>query len=214
MINIFLDLDGTILDIKEKYYFAHQQACYFVKLPPLDFHIYWRLKRKGCKEKDIFFKFYRDASLSIFKKYDKKRIFILETPEALRRDKLSVKIRQPLENLSCRFDLYLVTSRRTESRLRWQMNNLDIKKYFKKILCSPVEDDPVKSKLKTIKQQITPKDKDIIVGDTEVEILVGKSLNIRNVALYSGIRNRNFLLKFNPEYIFKNFYQFYRFIRS
>ena len=68
--------------------------------------------------------------------------------------------------------------------------------------------------MKTIKQQITPKDKDIIVGDTEVEILVGKSLNIRNVALYSGIRNRNFLLKFNPEYIFKNFYQFYRFIRS
>jgi len=45
----------------------------------------------------------------------------------------------------------------------------------------------------------------IIVGDTETDILMGKHLVIKTIAVSSGMRNRKFLKKYKPDILIKDF---------
>lgn len=46
------------------------------------------------------------------------------------------------------------------------------------------------------------------VGDTEADVLAAKILDIPSVALTCGLRNRVFLHKQKPDFIYKNLEQF------
>lgn len=201
--NIFLDLDGTLLSIKNKYVFAHKEACRGLGLNPVSPGIYWEHKRGGIKEKDVFFKFYTSRQRSLFKTYDHARIKLIESKKALKKDKPLKGARLFLSILCTRHNLYLVTLRYSRKNLSWELKRLKFCRYFKKVLSAPAGKNPANTKYRLLKRCI-PDGKGLIIGDTEADILAGKMAGVFSCAVLSGIRSKKNLRALGPDFLIRN----------
>ena len=63
--------------------------------------------------------------------------------------------------------------------------------------------DVVKFKSRVI-NKLRRDNKSAIIGDTEMDILVGKNLEILSIAVLSGIRNKEKLDAYKPDYIIED----------
>lgn len=157
--NIYIDLDGTIIDISERY--EH-------------------LKILDSQE----------------------RLNNIESLEYLRYDKLIDGILDILLELKKNHRLVLVTLRKNKENLYIELDILGLVEIFDIILTPNLG-----YREKTFKRDLIKGDSlfdvnnSVIVGDTEVDIKTGKCLGIKTVAVLSGLRTKEILLKENPDYI-------------
>lgn len=198
--NIFFDLDGTLLDVSKKYHLAHTLAAKKNKLKPLSFKRYWTLKRRKISEDRII---KLDPLLKTFKLYEDERIKLLENQTILKNDQLFAGIKDLLEKLKKNSTLYLITLRKNRRSLKDELSRLGIRAYFKTILSASPSNHPVQTKISLLKKVKFSKE-DIMVGDTEVDIITAKKMGIRSVAVMSGIRTRNSLNQFRPDFLIEN----------
>lgn len=203
--NIFFDLDGTLLDVSKKYYFSHILAAKKSKIKPLSFKRYWTLKRNRIPENQII----RLSSTSkLFKRYEEDRIKLLESQDIIKKDRLFPGISELLRKLEKVHKLYIITLRRNRLRLKAQLDKLGIRIYFKKILSAPPSRDNILAKLSLVKKNDLDKN-GILIGDTEVDILVAKKLRFKSVVVFSGIRSKKYLKKFQPDFLVSNVQSFF-----
>ena len=85
-----------------------------------------------------------------------------------------------------------------------ELSWLGIDKYFKKILTGHSETDGYAKKIELISTVIAKDEIALIVGDTEADIITGKKLGFKTVAVLSGIRNREILALLNPDFIIRD----------
>ncbi len=201
--NIFLDLDGTLLDVSKKYYLAHTLAAKKFNIRSLSFKRYWILKRKKITE-DIIVKI--DAKSELYKLYDKERKKLLENESILAKDVLFPGVLCLLRRLQKKNKLYLITLRNDKNALRNQLIKLDIKSYFDRILSCPSSKNPTGTKISMIRK-IGFQTKDMIIGDTEIDIAVGRKLGMQSIAVASGIRTSHFLKQLKPDSVIKSILQ-------
>lgn len=198
--NIFFDLDGTILDVSKKYYAVYLISSKNIPGVKIPFNTYWQAKRKKIAEDKIL---NLSPFLKTFKEYQKKRIANLENRQILDLDKPFKWVNKTLEKLSKNNLLYLMTLRRNRNNLKYQLKKLDLNRFFTLILNVSPTVNPVGSKEKLI-QKIHFTKKGIWIGDTEADILLAKKVGLISVAVYSGIRERRYLKNFNPDYLVKD----------
>lgn len=198
--NIFFDLDGTLFDISKKYYQAHIIASGSINLKALSFNKYWKAKRIKLPENEILG---LESGSKSFRYYEKRRMDLLEDKSLLDLDTPVPKLLSTLRTLKKGYGLYLVTLRRRKKNLLNQLREFKIMNSFEKILTAIPNNNPVLSKVNLIRK-IKYSPGDLIIGDTEADISVGRELGIKTVAVSSGIRSKSFLKACKPDFLVSN----------
>ena len=133
--------------------------------------------------------------------FEKKWFANIELISQLKKEGLLTGIRPLLKKLSKEYPLYLISLRQKKRNLHGQLGYLNIRSFFQQILTSAPGSDGVKTKSELLKNIKSLSSEDLIIGDTEIDVLSGKSAGIRTCAIYSGIRSKKFLAELKPDYL-------------
>ena len=198
---MFFDLDGTLIDNKEKSYRVYADILSEAGYAFVTRTEYWNAKRKGVQEIQILA---RTSADPYYDEYIQKRTELLESDLYLSYDSLHEGVIKTLESLSKKFQLVLVTLRKSRIQLDKQLISLGIKDYFADVLSSGEEVHPrwmVKYNL--IKEYIKTESpfSHILIGDTESDIRAGIMLRFKTIAVLNGIRDNQTLLHEYPDLI-------------
>lgn len=203
--NIFIDLDGPILNNMPRLYSVYFNLVNALGFKPLSESYYWKLKRACINEETILRKT-GCFDQKFIQVYVKQRIKNIENKEYLSLNKVTDRCRNSLRFLSKQGNLILVTARKSKENLMWELKQKGLYSYFKKVLCD--FNDTITAwelKFDLINRFVSRINaNDIIIGDTEAEILCGKKLGIYSIGVANGIRNSRQLSVLKPDMIVKN----------
>lgn len=204
MRNIHFDLDGTILDIRRRFYSIYIDTVKELGGGALSEEVYWEAKREQLPEVLIA----KKSNIENVQKYIRLRKERLELPKYLKYDELIPPVLESLSELKKNNRIVLVTLRKSKGNLYKQLQRLKIEPLFDRVLIGGVggegeEQWRFKAKLISTDSHFKPQNS-IIIGDTEADILAGKNLGIITIAVLSGIRSKNELLSSQPDYIIKD----------
>lgn len=200
--NIFIDFDGTLVDIAPRHYRVYKKCVEKMGGTPLDRKKYWELKRDNISWNELLL----ISGLEVNNRDDYLELFIdrIESLEELYRDELFVDSLSALKKLSSNDNkLYLLSLRRNSDALDKQIEKLGIECFFEEILSghSDTKEGTLLKKADIIKQTIDNPEDSIIVGDTEADVAAAQQLNATSIALLSGIRSKKFLKSMESDYL-------------
>lgn len=198
--NIFIDLDGPILDVSEKYYQVYRSVVLTLGGRPLGKNRYWHLKRNKFSLPKLLemSAIYGDKNTLLFKSH---WLSLIERKAFLAYDKPWPHIKGLLRCLKNRYRLVLATLRRRKPNLDWQLERFELGSYFNLVLCQNGNQGGWMDKYKLIKESGVLEASSVLVGDTEIDILAGRRLGIKTIALLCGLRCRDVLALYKPDYI-------------
>lgn len=191
--NIFFDLDGTLIDSRDRLYKLFQ---YLVVESQLSFDNYWDFKRNKINHTAILTNHFNYSALLI-KEFERDWMANIEMSEWLGLDKPFDGVSDFLKQLSKQHDLYVVTARQFEGTAFQQIESFGWQGIFKKVFVTQQK----KEKHELINSAITIDKNDWFVGDTGKDIQTGKQLGIRTAAVLSGFLNENMLVQYDPDVI-------------
>lgn len=199
--SIYIDLDGPILDVSQRYYVVHSLIMKKLKIKDNSSKDkYWRLKR--ARHNLIIYN--KSLSQELKREYRALWLRFIEQKKYLSYDKIRLYAKKTLNKLSKNNALNLITVRQNKRNLLWELKRFDLLKYFAKILISSsIKAINAKAKLIMSNKRFSQKDS-MIIGDTEVDIISGKKCKIKTVAVLCGIRNQKLLKALNPDIIVKD----------
>ncbi|HMU46618.1 MAG TPA: HAD hydrolase-like protein [Chitinophagaceae bacterium] len=193
--NIFFDLDGTLIDSKPRLYYLFQ---HLIPESRLSYNEYWELKSRKQNHWDILSKYFKFSKLQ-YDEFERKWMKEIEKEEWLKFDKPLKGITDYLFSISAnkKLNLFVVTSRQHKIGVVDQLSNLNLRQYFKDVLVT----EQVLSKYDLISQKIKTSSEDWIVGDTGLDIITGKQLGIHTAAVLSGFLNKESLEAYNADIV-------------
>jgi phosphoglycolate phosphatase len=197
---IFFDLDGTLIDSRQRLYQLFQ---HLVPASILSFDVYWNYKRNKISHKDILLQQYKytKEQIAFFEEAWMKKI---ELAEWLALDKPFEGVADFLGELQKKHQLFLVTARQSEKMAIQQIEQFGWNQIFEKIFVTGQK----KEKYELISSREAVSNHDWFVGDTGKDIQTGKQLGAKTAAVLSGFLNREKLLEYEPDVIIDNIIDF------
>lgn len=195
----FFDFDGTLIDVSEKYFRTYKDILTGHNQNALEKFLYWELKRSKLSEKTI-----QELSKAIVPEFSDKRRKIIETDSYQKYDILFPGVIETLILLSKYGKLVLVTLRHSHEQVLKQLNILGIHDYFEVVLSSGSEEEPkwrIKQGLIQSYFNNNIPAEGFFIGDTETDIMAGKSFNFKTIGVLSGMRNYAYLKQVGPDVI-------------
>jgi phosphoglycolate phosphatase len=188
---IFFDLDGTLIDSRRRLYSL------FAQLAPentFSYEAYWEVKRKRKSQHDFLREYfeYSDAQVEFFRRAWMSNV---EDPERLRLDQPFEGVSDLLAKLALQRELYLITARQYPARVKTQVHQFGWSAYFRDIFVTRQQE----SKASLIREKLTCTGEDILVGDTGEDILSGRELGMKTVAVLSGVLSAEVLMQYRPD---------------
>jgi len=205
--NLFLDLDGPILDVRVRHYEAYRQALAEIGVAcPLGADDFWARKRQKTPNWQILSDSGMAGPADAFVAAKKR---LIESERLLARDRVWPEIRRLGDELFERHSVYLVTLRTHPERLRQQLGRLGIAGWFRILLAgpSPAGAERWCKKVEMVNALGVDWEKEqapVFVGDTETDVLAAKALGFRPWAVGFGIRTPELLLRCDPERLFQS----------
>lgn len=196
---IFIDLDGPILDVTRRYYLIYSDLLGKTDYQPFDQESYWSLKRLSINESAIVL---RNMPLEGVADYMEQRERLLEDPAYLVYDRLQRGALETLDAWAGEHQLYLVTLRRNRAALLSQLEFLGLDNKFERVFCAQDIEPGWETKCEWIRACRSTSGETVIIGDTEVDMFAGKAAGISTVALSCGIRSRQLLGKLSPDALY------------
>jgi|GEM_PF-583698 len=198
--NLFFDLDGTLLDSRERLYQLFQTL---VPQSTFSFSAYWDLKRFKNDHKTILSKCFGFNDDEI-KNFEKLWMSEIEDDKWLLLDKPFPGVTDyliTLKDKGCM--LYLVTSRQFKDKVVKQIIDFQWESIFTGIYVT--EQKFSKSE---ILSSFRFTQNSWLIGDTGYDILEGKKLNFTTVGIYSGFLAKEKLEEYNPDYLYEKVTEF------
>ena len=200
---VLFDLDGTLIDITNRFYSVYCDIMDRYNKPKLTFLEYINCRKRHVSTKSILSKttniedFYTD--------FIKERNGILESERYLKLDKLYPDSYETLDKLYGNNKMILVTLRMNKINTIKQLKNLSIHSFFNKILIGNHFGD-WNTKYDLIKNYHPNiiNENAIIVGDTEVDINAGKKLSIKTCFKQGGMRISELVISEKPDFVITN----------
>ena len=191
--NIFFDLDGTLLDSRQRIYKLFSDI---TGQTILDFGQYWEHKRAMHSNEWLLQHClgYDDVQIEHFRTEWFQKI---ELEEYLRLDAVFEPVPQLLKQLARQgFVLYIVTARQFEKLAQAQVASVGLAPYITKTFVTGGS----KAKHELLRDiQLTPHD--LFFGDTGLDIQTAKQLGVTSVAVLTGFRSEIALRPYNPDII-------------
>jgi phosphoglycolate phosphatase-like HAD superfamily hydrolase len=194
---IFIDLDGTLLDVRLKYIKLYEA---FLGFHITNHYLFWDLKRSGACDEEIFQLLDIKVDISEFKQF---KIQNIELEGYLRNDTLIPGAISYLDVLVKKFPLYILTIRKNRSNLINQLEGLGISHFFQKVI-SPTSDLfnlPGCDQKAALLIDLLPSVKGYMIGDSEADVECARKVNLASVSVLSGIRNFSYLKQLSPDII-------------
>ncbi len=196
---IFLDLDGTVVDVLPRYHRLHEDVVRRSGGDPLGEAEYWQAKREGVPELELLARAglvpgatARAATL---------RLRRIESRRYLSLDRIWPWTTSTLGALSRLAPLVLITLRQHPERLAWQLGHLGLKGFFERVVTGR-GDGTVGAKAQLLREAgLDGSEGSVLVGDTEVDIASGRALGLRTIALRCGIRSPERLASWKPDFL-------------
>jgi len=185
MTTLFFDLDGTLIDVTKRHLTVYHTVAAKMNIPLVSDQEYLRLKQEHHfpvpdEQKELFRRVYKEES---------------EQKSVLHMDTVIPRVAELLETIHRTFRCVLVTKRYHRQNALSQLDKLSLTSYFAEILTPNPE-----SKASAItKSGFSPKD--LVIGDTEEDILTAEKLHLSSVAVTWGVRSKEFLQTFSPTHI-------------
>jgi len=196
------DLDGTLLDIREKFYALYVDCLRELGGQPISMTRYWELKQKKTRELDIL---KISGNETLFATYYQNRIKRIEAIEYLSRDSIWPGLTDELELLHDSHQMAIVTLRTNAANLAWQIDRLGLGRYFPHILSSgegSSDSNRFEIKVDLVQSAFGLNDfNGWFFGDTEVDVLAGKALGMQTGAVTFGLRDLDFFKPLAPDKI-------------
>lgn len=200
VMKIFFDLDGTLVDSRQRLY--HLFQC-LVPVSELSFEEYWEYKRNKIGHIEILKDKFSYSQNSI-DNFQNSWLEFIEQPKWLALDIPFKGVTEYLAELSQQHELYLVTARQFENRVLLQLADYSWDGFFTKVFVTAHKAE----KTDMIKESIITNENDWLVGDTGKDIQTGKYLGIKTAAVLSGFMNKERLLEYEPDIIIDNVLNF------
>lgn len=203
----FIDLDGTIINSFERHYLLLNELLKKNKLNKnIDKEKYYILKRDGINNYNYLINnlLLEQEIASLIKNEWIKEI---EDLKWISFDKLyddSIFFLDSIKNNK----IFFLTARKNKENVRLQINNFRLRGYAQNTFVVDSQ-NPVEGKIEIVEKykKDHPLEKLIIIGDSEVEFLTAKRLNIKSYILNRGFRSKKFLLKYGVKKTYDSLYE-------
>lgn len=199
--NIFFDLDGTLIDSKPRLYRLFQQL---VVESDLTFDQYWAFKQSKVSNQDILSEQfgYDPAAIGSFVSQWMK---LIEHQEFLQLDTPILGVHRALKRFSDSADLHVCTARQLSEPVMLQLDQHDMLKYFSQVMVTHQQ----YTKDQLIIENVPGYSKtDWFIGDTGHDINIGKKLNLKTCAVTSGFLSYPVLLEYAPDLLLADVTEF------
>jgi phosphoglycolate phosphatase len=191
-VNLFFDLDGTILNSRVRLYKLFQDL---VSTSYLSIQEYWELKRNKIDHKTILLDMFHYTNDDM-NRFEKLWLEKIELPEYLQFDTLVDDAFGVLDFLDGKNNMYIVTSRQSRKNAVAQLKNLQIYNFFQNVLVTAHR----YTKSILIKGVGYQKE-DFIIGDTGKDVLTGLELGMNTIVVTYGFLEKNVLEIYKPHFI-------------
>jgi phosphoglycolate phosphatase-like HAD superfamily hydrolase len=185
---LFVDLDGTLLDVFERYHRLHSDLVFEVGgSTPRKRDEYLAFKRSGMSEGSIIEPCFDRPETA--RAYLALRDRLIETPRYLEYDAPFPWTSKTLQFLRRSCEVHLLTARRSRRLLDTQLERLGLD-----VLLDSVTTAPDGNKASAVEAHPAfDRHNVVIVGDTELDVATGRKLGVTVVAVTSGLRDEQFL---------------------
>jgi phosphoglycolate phosphatase-like HAD superfamily hydrolase len=215
MLRLITDFDGPIMDVSDRYYSVYQLCLEKTKHPgqaicDLSKEEFWDLKRSQIPENQIgIISGLDEIQAEEFARLRRKTVH--ELPYLVY-DRPIPSALETLEKLRTQgVDLVVMTMRRTRE-LEMAFEQYDLRKFFPAECCYCLSDDYIKTAdikdkpllMEKALKELSPAADTWMVGDTEADIIAAKTYNIKVIGVLSGIRDRERLEHYQPNFIANN----------
>ena len=183
---IALDLDGTLLDCKERQSLLAASLCRASGIV-LNIELFWSAKREGATTTSAILE--QGIDVAFATKLSKLWTTHVESEAWLQMDRLFPGVMRALQDArKLGIRLHLVTARTNECALRRQLHWLSIDPFFDhvEVVC-PREAAQQKAKYLSVSMP------DLYIGDSETDAIAAKAAQIRFLAVTSGQRSAAYL---------------------
>jgi len=199
--NLFIDLDGTLLDSKQRLYQLFNDL---IVQSELTYNDYWSLKYEGLNHHKILQEKF-GFSIEEISSFEVSWMKAIESSAYLKLDIPFSGIQEWLALKKSKYNLYLVTARQSIDAVNRQLVECKIYEYFDQILVT----EQKKTKEQLIKEaNIVLTENDWLIGDTGYDVLTARSLSINSLSVLSGFMSKDSLVKYQPDLILDSIIDF------
>jgi phosphoglycolate phosphatase len=192
---LYLDLDGTLVDVRRRHYRAYADTTEELGLVTLPEQEYWEARRNGASNADLI----GDVDPAVHEAFALKFLERVEAPSYVRLDTLIPGARATLAALRESYELVLVTLRQNRESLLEQLDELALSKFFRAVYSRTSGDEPPsKTRLIRLSDEMVEDDAKV-VGDSEADIETARELGIDSICVSNGVRSRRYLDELHPD---------------
>ena len=197
---IVLDLDGPLLDGRERHYACYRSILDDLGYEPVDAAAYWAMKRDRVDRKAQL-----DASGAgaAYEPFLRAWLDRIERPEFLALDRVQAGAVDALRRWkSGGIGLGLATLRRSPDRLRDQLASTGLGRFLDALVVSGHEGGGA-GKARQVREAVPGLDpgRTLWVGDTEVDVEAARALGCPVWALTCGLRTGSYLESLAPDFL-------------
>lgn len=202
-LTLFVDLDGTLLDINDRLYRLHLDICKKYEIKPMKKNSYIVLKRSMVREKQLIRRL--TTSKTAIKNYLRERAELIELPGYLKLDKPLTRNISALKKLKKTYRLILLTNRKNRKDL---LNQLKIHKLLG--LFFEIYNAGYSGTKEHLLRKCRYLTKDsYIIGDTVEDALLGKKLGVKAIIVLTGLLDRKNAVKLKPAFVVNDLRQIF-----
>jgi len=191
--SVCFDLDGTLLDVRSRYYCLYREAVEIRRYTPLSQGNYFRCIRQGMKNYQIFNKWHDRYAYEYYLRYRNERI---EDEDYLMLDKPFHGISKVLKNLVGQFSLIVLSNRDNRKNMKQQLERHHMLDFFEELYCAGFHKGAEGKRAVLEKHPCA-----FIVGDTEVDIETGRMISATAISVSWGLRHPAVLGQCHPHYL-------------
>lgn len=190
---IFLDLDGPLLDGKERHYFCYRSILERFGFEPIGIDEYWENKRARGNRKDLL---NMSGAGEIYDDFLSAWLALIESPEVLALDKVQEGAVDCLRDWKEQgIELVLVTLRKDRQAVEEQLTRLKLRPLLDAVLvCAHANGGGGKADaIRKMFPGASFEENALWIGDTEVDWEAARSLGCNIVLVANGLRCEEYL---------------------
>ena len=191
----YIDLDGPVLDVSERYYRVYRAIIERRGRQPLDKSAFWEARRRGATLLDVC-----DVDSAEHPAIRQEWAEMIERGDFLGHDHLVPGVVRALTDLASRHRLCLVTLRRHATRAEAQTRAFGIRDRFDLFLAAADRTGhggDIKARLVRESPGFDAASA-VVIGDSEADVMAARVLRVPSVAVTNGIRSEVFLCRLRP----------------